>query len=704
MYEFLQSPQGGGFRDEKEGGRLILLTNEEATRANVESALAKLKRSKPNDYFVIFIAAHGMVAPRIDRASNQTTENSYFALYDTDLSNIEGTSIRMDYFKDLINEVPARKGVVLADTCHSAGVQMEGRSTGSSLRANASFITKMNESPEGIGFIWAASQTEAALEPENLGHGYFTYCLLEGLRGNADSDKNERVSFGELAKYVTNEVSLLTENRQNPYYSVNKKDAIDLPLAVVPYASDDGDTSRYGTLVIRTPDLDGVEVAIDGAPIDQSVSSRLQRIVRVKAGARNLSFSKGAMKAEVQATVEPNRSKFVEVNLTFSKSDSAEDSLLDAPKGVLNAYFSEGEEPGKEAKELFLKGIDSFKRQKFQEAVGHFNAAIKANNGGYADAYVFMGQALQSLDRSEEAVKSFERALALRPSDYETEILLAEAQFGAGTYNVEDIADRLQQIKYRHPNNDHVRVVYADVLMSRRMYWAAERELREAIRIRPTSPPAHMILAQAITEQRQKVKQKQAVEEAQLAIKLYQELSRKQTSFSKGLKRLSISHVIFGGGKYIDYAGTSDATRILAEACIWLTQLDETLPDRSAYLDLAQQSIEESIRIARKYNDKSRLAYAMEVGAQVYVRKLDLAQAVKLAEEALKLSEMDDMKAHAHYTLYEVYMSMQKYAKAEESLKGYLTLRSAQLSARDRQEIEAELARVRRLKEINRQD
>jgi hypothetical protein len=47
---------------------------------------------------------------------------------------------------------------------------------------------------------------------------------------------------------------------------------------------------------------------------------------------------------------------------------------------------------------------------------------------------------------------------------------------------------------------------------------------------------------------------------------------------------------------------------------------------------------------------------------------------------------------------------MQKYAKAEESLKGYLTLRSAQLSARDRQEIEAELARVRRLKEINRQN
>jgi tetratricopeptide (TPR) repeat protein len=236
------------------------------------------------------------------------------------------------------------------------------------------------------------------------------------------------------------------------------------------------------------------------------------------------------------------------------------------------------------------------------------------------------------------------------------------------------------------------------------MYWAAERELREAIRIRPTSPPAHMILAQAITEQKQKAKQKQAVEEAQLAIKLYEDLSRKQTSFSRGLKRLSISHIIFGGGKYIDYAGMSDSTRILADASIWLTQLDETLSDRSLYLNLAQQSIEESIRIARKYNDKPRLAYALEVGAQVCVRQLDLAQALKLAEEALKLSDMDDMKAQVHYTLYEVHMSMQKYAKAEESLKGYMNLRNAQLSARDRQSIEAELARVRRLKEINRQN
>jgi tetratricopeptide (TPR) repeat protein len=175
-------------------------------------------------------------------------------------------------------------------------------------------------------------------------------------------------------------------------------------------------------------------------------------------------------------------------------------------------------------------------------------------------------------------------------------------------------------------------------------------------------------------------------------------------SFSRGLKRLSITHVIFGGGKYIDYAGTADANRILADACIWLTQLDETLSDRGSYLNMAQQSIEESIKISRKYNDKPRLAYALEVGAQVYVRKLDLAQAVKLAEEALKLSDMDDMKAQAHFTLYEVYMSMQKYAKAEESLKGYMTLRSAQLSARDRQDMEAELARVRRLKEINRQN
>ena len=59
MRDFLMSPEGGGFKED----HIALLEDESATRANVQSALAKLKQAKPSDFFVIYIAAHGAVLP-----------------------------------------------------------------------------------------------------------------------------------------------------------------------------------------------------------------------------------------------------------------------------------------------------------------------------------------------------------------------------------------------------------------------------------------------------------------------------------------------------------------------------------------------------------------------------------------------------------------------------------------------------------------
>ena len=49
IYDFLKSPEGGGFRDEKDGGHMILLKDEDATKVNVERALTTLKQAKPNE-------------------------------------------------------------------------------------------------------------------------------------------------------------------------------------------------------------------------------------------------------------------------------------------------------------------------------------------------------------------------------------------------------------------------------------------------------------------------------------------------------------------------------------------------------------------------------------------------------------------------------------------------------------------------------
>src|SRR5258705_11255027 len=66
MHDFLRSPEGGGFQED----HIFSLQDENATKANVLAALAKLKQAKPNDFFVIYIAAHGGVIPYTDPQTN----------------------------------------------------------------------------------------------------------------------------------------------------------------------------------------------------------------------------------------------------------------------------------------------------------------------------------------------------------------------------------------------------------------------------------------------------------------------------------------------------------------------------------------------------------------------------------------------------------------------------------------------------------
>jgi len=704
IYDFLRSPEGGGFRDETEGGHMVLLKDEQATKENVEKALAKIRKAKPNDYFVIYIAAHGALVPYRAAGSSSTVDIPYFVLHDTDLRNPLSTAVRMDTFRQAVSEIPARKGLVLSDTCHSGGVQLAGRDVGdTSGRANNRYIEEMNRVATGVGFISAADQLEQSFERDDLNRGVFTHCLLQALAGNADVDKDYKVTFNELVSYLREEVPRLTDGKQHPHYNTTAIEANYLPLSVVNYADSVVDAGgEYGLLVMRTPDIDGVEVAIDGSPV-ATLDSRIQRSIKVKSGARNISFTRGEMKRSLLATVEPGKAKVVEINLTFSESE--EDSLAEPTREQVSVFLREEKEPTKEAKDSFLKGVESFNKQRYDEAVNLFTQAIRATGNAYADAFVYRGRAEQSLARKEAAIASFKAALALRPSDFETQTLLAEAKFNAG-YNVEEVASDLRGIISRHPNFPFARVVYGDVLLLRRDFIGAERELRRALTNNPQYPPARLILADVLTYQDSKEKQRRAVDEAEKALQLFDEISRKQVSASRGLRRLSISHVIFGGGRYVNEAAMAEAHHVLAKALTRMVERDDSLSSPETYLAKARAHIQEAMKLAQKVSDKRRMVLLLDTSAQNYLLGGNVAGAITDAQAALKSSEgLPDLKdfAEAHYTLYSAYTSDQKFAKAAEHLEKFIQVTGSQMSPGERKGYEDELRRLRRDKDANRQ-
>jgi hypothetical protein len=80
-----------------------------------------------------------------------------------------------------------------------------------------------------VGLIGSADLTKG-LEDDQHRHGLFTYYLLKGLRGEADTNHNGTVTFGELASYVRQKVAWAAKTQFNQEQR---------PLLVPPLKPDD---------------------------------------------------------------------------------------------------------------------------------------------------------------------------------------------------------------------------------------------------------------------------------------------------------------------------------------------------------------------------------------------------------------------------------------------------------------------------------
>jgi hypothetical protein len=89
------------------------------------------------------------------------------------------------------------------------------------------FLSKsISEKPEGEVIMLAASAGQESFEDISIGngHGLFTYYLVDGLNGSADTidGSDNKVTFREIQTYVEKNVPFIAEQRfkrkQNPYF------------------------------------------------------------------------------------------------------------------------------------------------------------------------------------------------------------------------------------------------------------------------------------------------------------------------------------------------------------------------------------------------------------------------------------------------------------------------------------------------------
>jgi len=215
FYDWVISPQGGKYPP----SQTKLLLNNEATGRKIKDALYTwLKQALEEDVVAIYFAGHG--SPE----SPDSPDNLYLLPYDTDYQNIASTGFPMwDIETALKRFIKAKKVVVIADACHAGGV---GQSFDVARRANraiavnpiSSGFQNLSQIGDGVCVISASDDKQFSQESKKWGggHGVFTYFLLEGLKGEADYNKDSNVTLGELIPFISEQVRRATTNAQAP--------------------------------------------------------------------------------------------------------------------------------------------------------------------------------------------------------------------------------------------------------------------------------------------------------------------------------------------------------------------------------------------------------------------------------------------------------------------------------------------------------
>ncbi|MDD5656577.1 MAG: caspase family protein [Elusimicrobia bacterium] len=186
VYDYLTKAMGFDPRN------VAFLADERATRTDVETALGPwLKdRAGPDSRIFVYYSGHG--------APDPVTGDAYLVPYDGSPNYVRTKAIGLRDLYASLADLPARDITVVMDSCFSGAGGRSFLARGARPLVNVKLAV-----PGGKLVVISAAQGEqiSTYYPETQ-HGLLTYFLLKGLRGEADADRNGRVTTAELFAFA----------------------------------------------------------------------------------------------------------------------------------------------------------------------------------------------------------------------------------------------------------------------------------------------------------------------------------------------------------------------------------------------------------------------------------------------------------------------------------------------------------------------
>ncbi len=224
------------------------------TRGNILSRLSNMRSLIPKDgLLLVSFSGHGM----------EREGKGYLLPADAqvngDLALLEQTAINADVIKSWIRDMGLAQVILILDACRdnpsaSRGVTSKPLTETYAHRFN---FDLRNREVSAFATLYATEVGQVAYEYKERKLGYFTWALVEGLKGGA-ADENGEVTLAKLVKYIQEAVpkrmrfELGEEKKQKPFAVIEGYKADDLVISV----------AGKGSLVTSAPPLDSSAVEL----------------------------------------------------------------------------------------------------------------------------------------------------------------------------------------------------------------------------------------------------------------------------------------------------------------------------------------------------------------------------------------------------------------------------------------------------------
>jgi len=166
-------------------------------------------RVKSTTDVYVYYSGHGLPMP--------DGKGLYLLPLRADREVIDDTAIPFSKINAALQLAKARSVTIFMDACYSGQAR-----SGETLVASARPISLRTENrlfPDGFTVITASQHDQISSSSPDLQHGIFSYYLMRGMEGDADANKDGKITLGEMQAYLAENVgrqAAMMSRKQEP--------------------------------------------------------------------------------------------------------------------------------------------------------------------------------------------------------------------------------------------------------------------------------------------------------------------------------------------------------------------------------------------------------------------------------------------------------------------------------------------------------